>query len=158
MADGTCGPGSAVPAKRPRLDFPDETSSQQYDGDFHCFAGTSELLSGGCRPRRGAAEGDVREVLWRGGPSERPRWRLRAHHLPPVSAALAAARRPPGQEVAYPARLPPWPCGRGDVLYPASRWGGDRYGHGDTQGRGGSSRQQQGIRGGAGRGGGSDPC
>lgn len=47
MAEGTCGPESAVPAKRPRLDFPDETSSQQYDGDFHCFAGTSELLSGG---------------------------------------------------------------------------------------------------------------
>uniref|UniRef100_A0A0P4W4Y7 protein acetyllysine N-acetyltransferase n=1 Tax=Scylla olivacea TaxID=85551 RepID=A0A0P4W4Y7_SCYOL len=48
MADGTCGPDSALPAKRPRLDFPDETSSHQYDGNFHCFAGTSELLAGGC--------------------------------------------------------------------------------------------------------------
>ncbi|KAG7165969.1 NAD-dependent protein deacetylase sirtuin-1-like [Homarus americanus] len=47
MADRTYGMESAVPAKRPRLDFPEDTSSQQYDSDFHCFAGTSELLTGG---------------------------------------------------------------------------------------------------------------
>lgn len=46
MADGAHGMESAVPAKRPRLDFPEETSSHQCDSDFQYFAGTSELLSG----------------------------------------------------------------------------------------------------------------
>lgn len=46
MADEGYGMESAVPAKRPRLDFPEDTSSEKYDGDFHCFAGTSELLPG----------------------------------------------------------------------------------------------------------------
>ncbi|XP_071530921.1 NAD-dependent protein deacetylase sirtuin-1 [Panulirus ornatus] len=46
MADRAYGMESAVPAKRPRLDFPEDTSSQQYDSGFHCFAGTSELLTG----------------------------------------------------------------------------------------------------------------
>ncbi|XP_069960205.1 NAD-dependent protein deacetylase sirtuin-1 isoform X1 [Cherax quadricarinatus] len=46
MADAAYGMESALPAKRPRLDFPEDTSSQQYDSDFHCFAGTSELLTG----------------------------------------------------------------------------------------------------------------
>lgn len=46
MADGARGMESAVPAKRPRLDFPEETSSHQCDSDFQYFAGTSELLSG----------------------------------------------------------------------------------------------------------------
>lgn len=47
LADGARGMESAVPAKRPRLDFPEETSSHQCDSDFQYFAGTSELLSGG---------------------------------------------------------------------------------------------------------------
>ncbi|KAK7070625.1 hypothetical protein SK128_023502 [Halocaridina rubra] len=46
MADEVHGMESAVPAKRPRLDFPEEISSSKFGGDFQCFAGTSELLSG----------------------------------------------------------------------------------------------------------------
>ncbi|KAK3868948.1 hypothetical protein Pcinc_025697 [Petrolisthes cinctipes] len=46
MDDTRYGMEPAVPVKRPRLDFPEDTSSKQYDSNFHCFAGTSELLAG----------------------------------------------------------------------------------------------------------------
>lgn len=109
MADGTCGPGSAVPAKRPRLDFPDETSSQQYDGDFQCFAGTSELLSGRCEWRRGISEIDVRGSILAGRPLREAKMAAARALLDACFYGLgrSAAPRDPGSTFSC-ACLPSW--------------------------------------------------
>ena len=47
MADGVHRLESAVPNKRPRLEYSQSTTSREYDGEFQYFSGNSELISGG---------------------------------------------------------------------------------------------------------------
>ncbi|CAL4150049.1 unnamed protein product, partial [Meganyctiphanes norvegica] len=47
MADRVAGMEASLPAKRPRLDFPEESASYKQHQDFQCFAGTSDIISSG---------------------------------------------------------------------------------------------------------------